>query len=164
MAKIFSLVYRQLVKWFVDSLWPWFLANVWPDVQKLLNEILEQVLRTARSQWDEWANGWASEREQAAMKKAAEADDKVQRSQNEVEAQEHRAVAQVWRQLAEQFRRENEELKAKLDEVLGAAQAGFRDEMAVMNMKDVIQECDDGTLKLAGSGAKLALPAPSQDS
>lgn len=70
----------------------------------------------------------------------------------------------MWRQVAEQFRRENEELKAKLDEVLAAAKIEFRDEMSAMSIKEVIQECDDGTLKLAGSDARLTLPAPTDQS
>lgn len=34
------------------------------------------------------------------------------------------------------------------------------DEMAAMNIQNVIQECNDGALQLVGSGIKLALPAP----
>jgi len=84
----------------------------------------------------------------------------AQHSQSESEAEKHRAVAEVWRRVADQFRQENEELRAKLGEALEAAKAEFSDELNATNVKNVIQECDDGTLKLSGPGTKLALPAP----
>ena len=162
-SKVFSFLYRQLVKWFVTSVWPWIVENIWPAIRIMLIDIFAQVLNRIRSAFFEWFNR-RKNKEEAASKEAAEAEKMAQRAATASEAEKHRAVAQVWRQVAEQFRQQNEELKAKLSEVLDGAKADFCGELDAMDIKNVIQECDDGTLKLHGSGATLALPAPSDQS
>ena len=160
-SKVFSFIYRQLVKWFVNAVWPWVVENIWPEIHKLLTGIFVQVLDRLRSAFFEWFNNRQKNQEETARKEAAQAEEMAHNSASASEAEKHRAVAQVWRQVAEQFRQQNEELKAKLSEVLDGAKANFNGKLDAMDIKNVIQECDDGTLKLLGSGTTLALPAPS---
>lgn len=163
-SKVFRLIYRQLVKWFVNSVWPWVVENLWPEIKQLLMTIFVEVLDKIRAIIFEWINSHRKRREENARKKAAEAEQAAQTSQNESEAEKHRAVAQVWREVAEQFRQENDELKEKLNEVLKKAASDFGDKLEDLDLKDIIQEGVDGNLQIKGSGTPLQLPEPSDKS
>lgn len=166
MAKpqVFSLIYRQLVKWFIGTVWPWFVVTIWPEIQKELLEIFKGVRETAGNAFREWMDNRGKQRAEAAAKSAMDAEAAARNATTVAEAEKQRAIAAVWRQVAEQFRQENEELKAKLAEMLDRATSEFQGGLNAMSVKTVIQEADDGTLQLAGSGARLLLPAPGAES
>jgi len=163
-SKVFSLIYRQLVKWFAKRIWPWIVKNIWPELQKLLIEVFVKVVSALKESIFEWADNRKNNREQAAQKKAAEAEQMAQAAQSEAEAEKYRATAQVWREVAEQFRQENELLKAKLDDAAKKSASDFRNEMNSMEIEDLIEEGEDDSLKLKGSGTVLQLPEPGDKS
>ena len=163
-SKVFSLIYKQLVKWFVKRIWPWIVENIWPELQKQLIAIFMKIISVVKDLVFEWADNRRDAREKAAHKKAAEAERMAQNAQSEAEAEKHNAVAQVWREVAEQFRQENELLKEKLEDVVRKSTSDFRNEMDSMEIKDIIEEREDASLILKGSGTVLQLPEPSDKS
>jgi hypothetical protein len=163
-SKVFSLIYKQLVKWFVKRIWPWIVKNIWPEIQKQLIAIFVKVASILKDTIFEWVDNRKNTREQAAQRKAAEAEQMAQGAQSEAEAEKYKAIAQVWREVAEQFRQENELLKAKLDDAVKKSASDFRNEMEAMEIEDIIEEGEDDSLKLKGSGTVLQLPEPSDKS
>lgn len=163
-SKVFSLIYNQLVKWFVKTVWPWIVENVWPEIQRHIVDIVERAIRRARDAMYEWMEKRNSAQEKSFQTKASEAEEMARNADTDADAKEHRAIAQVWRKVAEGFRQENEALKAKLDDALKKSASDFKDEMRSMNIKDIIEEGDDACLKLRGAGTLPGLPAPGDKS
>jgi phage-related tail protein len=157
---VFSLLYKQLVKWFLRTVWPWFIENIWPEIQKHILDIFGHAARSAKDAACEWINKRKRAQEEGAQRKAAEAEQRAKDAHSESEADKHRAVAQVWREVAEQLRQENEDLKAKLDEILKQSMSDVSNEITAMELKDIIEEGDDSSLKLKGSETVLRLPEP----
>ncbi len=42
-AKTYTLIYKQLVKWFVMFVWPWIVNNIWPLLEEKINELFMKV-------------------------------------------------------------------------------------------------------------------------
>lgn len=128
--------------WFMNLVWPWFVKNVWPIIEKQIVDIFGKAAGTAKDSAYDWLDRRKKAREEAAQKRAAEAEEMARNAPTDAEAEKHRAIAQVWHEVAEQFRRENEELKEKLDDIQKKSASDFRDEMKSMDVMGIIQEAD----------------------
>jgi hypothetical protein len=163
-TKVFSLINRQLVKWFKRVIWPWIIENIWPELRKELIGIFKKVVKGMKKLIFEWLDSRKNIREKAAHRKAAEAEQMARNVRSKSEAAQYNAIAQLWREVAEQFRQENELLKAKLDDAIKKSVSDFQNEMNSMEIKDIIEEGKDASLKLKGSRTILRLPEPSDKS
>jgi hypothetical protein len=162
--KLPSAIYKQLQTWFVNLVWPWIVKNIWPELEKIVVAAFILVFATFKDSVVKWFVNLKSPQEQAARKKAAEAEQMAKNSQSEAESEKYAAVAQVWREVAEQFRQENELLQAKLDDAAKKAASDFQNEMDMMEVQDIIEVGAGGSLRLKGSGTLLQLPEPTDKS
>jgi len=163
-SKVPSLIYKQLQTWFVKIVWPWIVKNIWPELEKLLVKAFAGVLGAFVASVGGWFADLKDNQGQAARRKAAEAENMARGSQSVAETEKYEAIAQVWREVAEQLRQENELLSAKLDDAAKKAASGFRNEMDLMGVQDIIEVGEDNSLKLKGSGTVLQLPEPAAKS
>jgi hypothetical protein len=69
-SKVFSLIYKQLVKWFVKRIWPWIVENIWPEIQKQLIAIFVKVVNALKDAVFDWIDSRKTTQEQTAQKKA----------------------------------------------------------------------------------------------
>lgn len=159
-AKGFTLLYKQLVKWFINKVWPWIVKNIWPVLQQKIIEIFIKVATLYQEKLDEWFENRNRAKADSAQKKAEEAEAKANAASSDAEAEKLRAVAEVWRQVAEQFRQENEALKAKLDDFASKSASDFRVALDDLDIENLVEEGEDASLRLKGTQTVLKLPAP----
>jgi len=50
-AKASTLIYKQIVKWFVKVVWPWIVKNIWPILQEKIIEMFIKVAATSQEGW-----------------------------------------------------------------------------------------------------------------
>lgn len=159
-ARASTLIYKQLVKWFVKVVWPWIVKNIWPVLEEKIIEIFMKEAATFQGRLDEWLKSRNQAKADTAQKKAEEADARSNSASSDAEAEKHRAVAEVWRQVAEQFRQENEALKVELDKVLSKSASDFRSALDNLDIENLIEEGENASLQLQGSQTALMLPTP----
>jgi hypothetical protein len=159
-AKTYTLIYKQLVKWFVKFVWPWIVENIWPSLEEKINELFTKVAADFERRLIEWLEGRNRAKADTAQKKAEEAAARSNSASNDAEAEKQRAVAEVWRQVAEQFRQENEVLKVELNEVTIKSASNFRNALDSLDVENLIEEGEDSSLRLQGSQTVLRLPSP----
>ena len=158
-AKTNTLIYKQLMKWFVKVVWPWIVKNIWPILEEKINEIFIMVAAAFERRLNEWLESRNRAKADTAQKKAEEAEARSNSASNDAEAEKQRAVAEVWRQVAEQFRQENEVLKVELDEVTRKSASDFRSALDNLDVENLIEEGEDASLRLQGSQTALMLPS-----
>ncbi len=159
-AKTYTLIYKQLVKWFVMFVWPWIVNNIWPLLKEKINELFMKVAADFERRLIEWLESRNRAKADTAQKKAEEAAARSNSASNDAEAEKQRAVAEVWRQVAEQFRQENEVLKVELNEVTIKSASDFRNALDSLDVENLIEEGEDASLRLQGSQTVLRLPSP----
>jgi len=159
-AKTYTLIYKQLVKWFVMFVWPWIVNNIWPLLEEKINELFMKVAADFERRLIEWLESRNRAKADTAQKKAEEAAARSNSASNDAEAEKQRAVAEVWRQVAEQFRQENEVLKVELNEVTIKSASDFRSALDSLDVENLIEEGEDSSLRLQGSQTVLRLPSP----
>ena len=158
-----TLIYKQLIKWFVKVVWPWIVINIWPLVEEKINEIFKEVAAAIERRLNEWFESRNRAKADTAQKKAEEAEARSNSASSDAEAEKQRAVAEVWRQVAEQFRQENEALKVELDVVISKSASDFRSALDNLDVKNLIEEGEDASLRLQGSQTTLRLPSPTSE-
>ena len=157
--KTFTLVYKQLQKWFVNIVWPWIEKNILPILVAKIVEIFGNVADNLVGRLNEWLKRNIA-RANTAQKKAEEAEERSNSASSEAEAEKQQAIAEVWRQVAEQLRHENEVLKTELEEVTRKSTSDFKSELDSLDLENLIEEGEDETLRLKGSQTPLRLPSP----
>ena len=158
--KTFTLVYKQLQKWFVKSVWPWIVKIVLPIFTAMVIDIFEKVANKLVNRLNEWLESRNIGRADAAQRKAEEAQRRSNSASSDAEAEKQQAIAEVWRQVADQFRQENEVLKTELEKVTSKSTSDFKNELNGLDLENLIEEGEDESLRLKGSQTKLRLPSP----
>ncbi len=159
-TKTNTLIYEQLMKWFVKVVWPWIVKSIWPLLEEKINEIFIKVADAFFRRLNEWLESRNSAKADTAQKKAEEAEGRSNSASSDAEAEKQRAVAEVWRQVAEQFRQENEVLKVEIDKVTIKSALEFRSALDSLDVENLIEEGEDASLRLQGSQTVLRLPSP----
>lgn len=160
---LLSIWLKNVTPWLRDQFWPWFMKNIWPEIQKRILEALVPALDRLKHRIIDWFQEQNNEKAEKAKQKAEEAKNKAQESPGTAEAEKWEAIAQVWREVFEEYRQENEFLKKRLDEMVDETKSKVESDIASMNLDDLIQEDQDGSLRLKGSSETMALPPPQFD-
>ena len=157
---IATILYRQLLRWFVKKGWPWIVENIWPTVEKMIVETFDSVADNLKGDILEWYTEIKTRQAENAKRRAEAAETRAESSRDKAEAEKHRAIAEVWREVFEETRRENEALKEKLDSLMMESAARFQNDLDSMQLGDIVEEGENDTVKLKGSQTAWQLPSP----
>lgn len=134
-------VFRQIIKWFVEMVWPQIKRLITKVIVELVQWILEQIMQLIKDRFNRQEN-FASSNANAEYQKAKD-------STSRDEAEMHYKMAEMWREVADNFREENDRLKEDLNNIMREAATKAAANVKDLQVDDVFDlgKTDSPTLK-----------------